>query len=864
MKNLLLLPLIAISLMATAQTTSIPDVNFEQALINLGYDNVIDGGVLTANISGVTSLVVQSQNISDLTGIEDFTALDHLNCNNNQLTSLDVSQNTALEHLDCSNNQLTSLDVTQNTALEDLYCYNNQLTSLDVSQNTALTWLNCNNNQITNLDLSNNVDSLSMVGCGNNQLTCLNVANGNNNNLNINAQNNPGLTCIEVDDVAWSTANWLSIDSLTSFSTNCGNPCSSTASPGLYVIDVCGTITNAGAGELVAVNFDFQGAGGQQFATTDSNGTWCVVYTVFDTLGTGDYLDIQAVQQSCASLGYDTLFNQFVSTDTSFTMSWIDCNNNNCAVAIVDSFGIDLCAIPTGVAPFIYSWSDGSTGQCISNLLPNTLYSVAVIDANGCTSTANYLTTGGGCSVQSYFNGDTLGLANFSASANSGTAPFTYLWDFGDGNTGTGQTVSNLYSGSNSTFIVCVTMSDGLGCTSSDCQTITLSGNPNQQTCDVLLSYYADTTAPTAATVILEAYPTGVAPFTYSWYFSDGTSSTLANPTHTFTQGSSWDWACVEVTDVNGCVASYCDYIQIVVPVPSCYADFYGDFNNVSGNAGEVFFYDLSYGSANIVSWLWDLGDGSTSTLQNPSNTYTTAGYYTVCLTTTDANGCTASYCQTCYIEPAWWVSSPWNTGATTCSANFFTVQDTTLPGMIYLVDLSLGSNLYYSWDFGNGVLINNQYPVVTFTNFGSYNVCLTVTDTVSGCSDMYCDTLSIDSLGNLNKLTNWGISVIPTPMPQMMMPTAVEEGMESMNSVTLYPNPASSKVNLVVTLSVTEAVNVQLLDITGKSVSNKEVIMNSGTNNFELTTETLPNGVYFVKVKSSQVNETERVIVQH
>jgi len=843
MKNLLLLPLIAISLMATAQTTLIPDANFEQALINLGYDNVIDGEVLTANISGITSLYVLALNISDLTGIEDFTALTVLNCNDNQLTSIDVTQNTALTELSCASNQLTSIDVTQNTALTELSCASNQLTSLDVSQHTALDSLNCNANQ----------------------LTCLNVANTNNPSFGWNrmqALNNPGLTCIEVDDVAWSTANWTNIDPQTSFSTNCGNPCSSSAIPGAYVIDVCGTITNAGAGELVAVNFDFQGVGGQQFATTDSNGTWCVIYTVFDTIGNGDYLDIQAVQQSCVSLGFDTLFSQFVSTDTSFTMSWIDCNN--CAVAIVDSFGIDLCAIPTGVAPFTYSWSDGSTGQCISNLLPNTLYTVAVIDANGCTSTAFYQTTGGGCSVQSYFNGDTLGLANFSAAANAGTAPFTYLWDFGDGNTGTGQIVSNLYSGSNSTFIVCVTMTDGLGCTSSDCQTITLSGNPNQQTCDVLLSYYADTTAPTAATVVLEAYPTGVAPFTYSWYFSDGTSSTLANPTHTFTQGSSWDWACVEVTDVNGCVASYCDYIQIVVPVPLCYADFYGDFNNVSGSAGEVFFYDLSYGSANIVSWLWDLGDGSTSTLQNPSNIYTTAGYYTVCLTTTDANGCTASYCQTCYIEPAWWVSSPWNTGATTCLANFFTVQDTTLPGMIYLVDLSLGSNLYYSWDFGNGVLINNQYPVVTFTNFGSYNVCLTVTDTVSGCSDMYCDTLSIDSLGNLNKLTNWGISVIPTPMPQMMMPTAVEEDMESMNSVTLYPNPASREVNLVVALSVTEAVNVQLLDITGKSISNEEVIMNSGTNNFELTTKALPNGVYFVKVKSAQVNETERVIVQH
>ena len=632
---------------------------------------------------------------------------------------------------------------------------------------------------------------------------------------------------------------------------------------GVYVVDICGTIANANGGEQVDVSF-FGDVNGTASATTNPNGLWCVTYTFVDTIGNGLDFNYFALQSNCVA--GDTLMNFVLQANASFTSNWTNCATSNCSVVIYpDSAQTSIYADAANVvAPLAYAWSSGETTDLITPAGPG-VYCVTITDAQGCSSSTCYTVSAGSCSVQSYFFGDSLGLANFYASANSGAAPFTYLWDFGDGNTGVGQTVSNLYSGSNSTFIVCVTMTDGLGCTSSDCQTITLSGNPNQQTCDVLLSYYADTTAPTAATVVLAAYPTGVAPFTYSWYFSDGTSSALANPTHTFTQGSSWDWACVEVTDANGCVASYCDYIQIIVPVPSCYADFYGDFNNVNGNTGEVFFYDLSYGSnANIVSWLWDLGDGSTSTLQNPSNTYTAAGYYTVCLTTTDANGCTASYCQTCYIDPAWWISNPWNTGTTTCAANFFTVQDTTLPGMIYLVDLSLGSNLYYSWDFGNGVLINNQYPVVTFTNFGSYNVCLTVTDTVSGCSDMYCDTLSIDSLGNLNKLTNWGISVIPTPMPQITAATAVEEGMESMNSVSLYPNPASREVNLVVTISVTEVVNVQLLDITGKSVSNKEVIVNSGTNNIELTTETLPNGVYFLKVKSSQVNETERVIIQH
>jgi hypothetical protein len=268
MKKLLLLPLIAFSFVATAQTTAIPDANFEQKLIDFGYDNVIDGEVLTANISGVTYLDVADCNISDLTGIEDFTALEELWCganagssntltsldvsNNtaltvlycdyNQLTTLDVSQNTALEELWCYNNQLTSIDVTgataltelrcinnqltsldvsQNTALTELRCYNNQLTSLDVSQNTALTELRCYNNQLTSLDVSQNT-ALTYLSCYDNNLFCLNVANGNNTNMIIfNANSNPNLSCTDVDDVAYSTAIWTNIDPQTSFSIWC-------------------------------------------------------------------------------------------------------------------------------------------------------------------------------------------------------------------------------------------------------------------------------------------------------------------------------------------------------------------------------------------------------------------------------------------------------------------------------------------------------------------------------------------------------------------------------------------------------------------------------------------------------------------
>ena len=74
-----------------------------------------------------------------------------------------------------------------NTALRDLRCDNNSLTTLDVSVNTSLKILNCSNNSLTEL----------------------NVANGNNLNFtSFYATSNSGLTCIQVDSVAYSTANW--------------------------------------------------------------------------------------------------------------------------------------------------------------------------------------------------------------------------------------------------------------------------------------------------------------------------------------------------------------------------------------------------------------------------------------------------------------------------------------------------------------------------------------------------------------------------------------------------------------------------------------------------------------------------------
>ena len=70
--------------------TYVPDDNFEQTLIDLGYDDQMDDYVNTSNINEVTVLALSDKNISDLTGIEDFIKLDELNVKNNQLSQLDV------------------------------------------------------------------------------------------------------------------------------------------------------------------------------------------------------------------------------------------------------------------------------------------------------------------------------------------------------------------------------------------------------------------------------------------------------------------------------------------------------------------------------------------------------------------------------------------------------------------------------------------------------------------------------------------------------------------------------------------------------------------------------------------------------
>lgn len=153
--------------------TNFPDENFLAYLQDV-YKGQINNNRIS--VSTVSAIDCKRKGIKDLTGIQLFTELQILNCEDNQLTKLDVSKNKKLRIFDCAGNQLTELDVKENTALTHLTCTDNYLTELDVSKNTALEYLFCNENRLTSLDVSAN-KALKELACSDNQLTGLDISN---------------------------------------------------------------------------------------------------------------------------------------------------------------------------------------------------------------------------------------------------------------------------------------------------------------------------------------------------------------------------------------------------------------------------------------------------------------------------------------------------------------------------------------------------------------------------------------------------------------------------------------------------------------------------------------------------------------
>lgn len=158
----------------------IPDPNFKAYLV-ANYDQNSDNEISRFEIEKLKSLIVSSLGIASLEGIEHFTNLEGLACDNNSLTELDLSKNIQLTELTCGYNKISKLILPPNAEkMTWLSCGDNKLTGkLDCSNWVNLTNLNCHTNNFTALDLTG-CSELIGLSCGNNNLTSLNVQDCSN------------------------------------------------------------------------------------------------------------------------------------------------------------------------------------------------------------------------------------------------------------------------------------------------------------------------------------------------------------------------------------------------------------------------------------------------------------------------------------------------------------------------------------------------------------------------------------------------------------------------------------------------------------------------------------------------------------
>ena len=141
-------------------TFNFPDKNFRDVVKTFDTD---DNNILSdTEIAAVKKIDCKGRAITNLKGIEYFTALEYLYCHDNELTELDLRRNTKLKELNCSTNRLTVLDLSQNPKLKRVICSDNALTALNLSSNSKLTDLNASGN-IREITLTGNTFDLSSL-----------------------------------------------------------------------------------------------------------------------------------------------------------------------------------------------------------------------------------------------------------------------------------------------------------------------------------------------------------------------------------------------------------------------------------------------------------------------------------------------------------------------------------------------------------------------------------------------------------------------------------------------------------------------------------------------------------------------------
>lgn len=381
----------------------------------------------------------------------------------------------------------------------------------------------------------------------------------------------------------------------------------------------------------------------------------------------------------------------------------------------------DLSTAPSGSSIISWQWDFGN--GVTSNLQhPQAVYTTAgnyavtlkVTDDKGCSrilGRSGYIVATPG--VVSSFS-TTPAVACLAPATiqfnNTSTGPGTlsYEWDFGDGNTSLLPSPTHIFNTTGSFAVRLVTRSNS-GCEDTVINTVPVGGFASS-------FQHAPSTCP--GTPVIFTNTSTPQPDSVRWFFGDGTISSAATPSHSFSNPGVYT---VSLHNYFGtCIDSAKQQITVTSPPV---ANFNAGSTTSCRSSLTVNFTDLS---SNAASWQWNFGDSTFSSQQNPSHTYSNYGDYTVTLIVTNTDGCSDTLSMPAYIRLQQPVITIPQLPANGCIP--FTINPVPV---ISAVDAITS----YTWNFGDGTTSTLQNPAHTYTIQGSYRVSLVYT-TSTGCTD--------------------------------------------------------------------------------------------------------------------------------
>lgn len=309
--------------------------------------------------------------------------------------------------------------------------------------------------------------------------------------------------------------------------------------------------------------------------------------------------------------------------------------------------------------------------------------------------------------VSSFVADQTSGCSPLSVTfTNSSLGATGYYWDFGNGNTSVIANPSNVYSAAGTYNVKLVSIAtNGQKDTVIYNNLITVSSNS-------VPGFQVINTAACLEGNVFSFVNTSINAVNYLWDFGDGTTSGLQNPTHSYLSQGDYTVKLISY-DSYGCpnINIKDSYIHVKAnPVAEFTAN-----TTVGCNLNQSITFTSATPSVN--GWLWNFGDGSTSTLHHPSHVYTAPGTYSVSLAATTANGCSNSITMDDYISV---VAPQLPAFSSTTTAGCLTQQ-------IVFTNNSVNS-VEWLWNFGDGTTATDENPTHIYQNSGNFAVSLTIT----------------------------------------------------------------------------------------------------------------------------------------